>query len=88
MQQNAVAFGKQLVDKEVALDRKFVNGSIDSTSLEALVSDIATVEAKIRTAHLMAHLEQEALLSDEQVRLYDTLRGYNSTDGQEHRHEE
>ena len=77
MQENAVAFGKQLVEKEAELDRKFADGSIDATSLDALVSDIAMREAKVRFAHLSAHLEQTALLSEKQIQLYDNFRGYN-----------
>lgn len=88
MHTEAVALGKQLVEKEAELDRRFADGSIDATSLGELVTDIAMFEAKIRTAHLSAHLAQKAVLNDEQVRLYDTLRGYSVTDGQEHRHEQ
>lgn len=88
MQTVAVALGKQLVEKEAELDRKLANRTIDEITLGALVTDIAMIESKFRTVHLRAHLEQKALLSDEQVRLYDTLRGYIVTDGQDHRHGE
>jgi hypothetical protein len=82
----AIDLGTQLVKKEAELDQRFAGGSIDATSLGALVTDIATLEAKIRIAHLSAHLEQKALLSNEQVTLYDKLRGYDTTHGKEHSH--
>jgi Spy/CpxP family protein refolding chaperone len=86
MHAQAVELGKQLVDKEQALDRQFANGSIDAVSLHALVSDIGVLQANIRYAHLVAHLEQKALLTTHQVQLYDQLRGYGAAHGQGHRH--
>ncbi len=76
MQNQAVALGKQLVEKEKELDRKFAAGQIDRESLDLLVSDIGALQAEIRYVHLQAHLEQKKLLSREQVDLYDQLRGY------------
>jgi Spy/CpxP family protein refolding chaperone len=86
MQAQAVALGKQLVEKEKELDRQFANGSMDAVSLHALSSDIGVLQAKIRYAHLVAHLEQKALLTKHQVQLYDQLRGYGAAHGQGHRH--
>ena len=82
----AVALGKQLVEKEQALDRQFANGSMDAVSLQALLSEIGVLQANIRYAHLVAHLEQKALLTTQQVQLYDQLRGYRAAHGQGHRH--
>jgi Spy/CpxP family protein refolding chaperone len=86
MKAQAVALGKQLVEKEQELDRQFANGSIDAVSLYALVSDIGVLQAKIRYAHLVAHLKQKALLTQHQVQLYDQLRGYGAAHGKGHRH--
>jgi Spy/CpxP family protein refolding chaperone len=85
MKAQAVALGKQLVEKEQELDREFANGSIHAVSLQALLSDIGGLQAKIRYAHLVAHLEQKALLTQHQVQLYDQLRGYGAAHGQGHR---
>jgi Spy/CpxP family protein refolding chaperone len=86
MQAQAVALGRQLVAKEEALDRQFANGSMDAVSLQALVSDIGVLQATIRYAHLVAHLEQKALLTQHQVQLYDQLRGYGAAHSHGHRH--
>ena len=86
MQAQAVALGKQLVEKEKELDRQFANGSMDAVSLHALSSDIGVLQAKIRYAHLVAHLEQKALLTKHQVQLYDQLRGYGAAHGNGHSH--
>jgi Spy/CpxP family protein refolding chaperone len=86
MQAQAVALGRQLVDKEQALDRQFANGSIDAVSLQALLSDIGGLQAAIRYTHLAAHLEQKALLTTHQVQLYDQLRGYGAAHDKGHGH--
>jgi Spy/CpxP family protein refolding chaperone len=86
MKAQAVALGKQLVEKEQELDRQFAHGSIDAVSLQALLSAIGVLQAKIRYAHLVAHLEQKALLTQHQVQLYDQLRGYGAAHGKGHRH--
>ena len=88
MKTQAITLGQQLVEKERALDRQFVNESIEPGSLEALLSDIGALQAKIRYVHLSAHLEQKALLSHHQIRLYDQLRGYGAahSDGHNHSH--
>jgi Spy/CpxP family protein refolding chaperone len=84
MQAQAVAFGKQLVEQEQALDRQFATGSMDAVSLQALVSDIGVLQATIRYTHLAAHLEQKAVLTEHQVQLYDQLRGYGAAHGKGH----
>ena len=84
MQAQAVALGKQLVEKEQALDRQFANGSMDAVSLQALVSDIGVLQANIRYAHLLAHLEQKTVLTEHQVQVYDQLRGYGAAYGKGH----
>jgi Spy/CpxP family protein refolding chaperone len=87
MQAQAMGFGSQLVQRETELERLFADGSIDSGSLDKLVTDIARLEGRIRFVHLSAHLEQRASLSAQQAMLYDRLRGYNRVDGNEHNHE-
>ena len=86
METQASALGKQLVEKERELDRQFVSGSINATSLKALLSEIGVLQAKIRYVHLSAHLEQKLLLSQQQVQLYDRLRGYGTSSGGGHNH--
>jgi Spy/CpxP family protein refolding chaperone len=85
MQAQAVALGKQIVEREQALDRAFADGAIEADSLESMVSDLGTLQARIRYTHLVAHLEQRAVLTGHQVQLYDRLRGYGA--GQVHQHD-
>lgn len=71
--------GAELVAAERELDRRFADRSIDATLLAELTARIGTLEARLRAAHLSAHLEQTALLDPAQVQRYIALRGY--TDG-------
>ena len=88
MKAQAVALGKQLVEKERELDQLFANDSIDANSLKTRLADIAVLQGEIRFAHLRAHLEQKALLTKHQIRLYDQLRGYRTfhNGGHDHSH--
>lgn len=77
MHRQATALGETLIAREAALDQAFVDGTIDPASLERLVTEIASLEGRIRYTHLVTHLQQRQILSDEQVRHYDRLRGYH-----------
>ena len=87
MRARAIALGKQLLEKEQVLDRKFAAGEIDPETLNELVSDAAVIEAKIRYLHLHAHLQQKVLLSEHQVEMYNRLRGYTAVEGRQHHHQ-
>jgi hypothetical protein len=76
MKFNAVSLGKQLVDKEHLLDSHFAEGTISDTELDQLVTDISIIQGKLRAAHLRAHLAQRIVLTRDQIRHYDALRGY------------
>ncbi|MGE0454410.1 MAG: Spy/CpxP family protein refolding chaperone [Vicinamibacteria bacterium] len=76
MQREARALGASLVDEEAALDAAFASGSITSADLDARLARISELQSRIRGAHLRAHLETRGVLGDEQVRHYDSLRGY------------
>ena len=86
MRLEAVRLGEQLVEKERELDQEFARGSIRTTALESLVSEIGELQARIRYVHLNAHLQQKALLTEHQVQRYVVLRGYGADDGGEHVH--
>jgi Cu/Ag efflux protein CusF len=71
--------GKQLVQKEVVLDKEFLSRQIQADSLVRLTKEIGLLQAEIRAEHLMTHLKQTALLSSSQISQYNALRGYAKT---------
>jgi Spy/CpxP family protein refolding chaperone len=78
MRTEAVRLGTHLLEKERQLDTLFAAGTITEAQVEQLVTEIATMQGQLRIVHLRAHLAQRTLLTPEQVRRYDTLRGYNT----------
>lgn len=85
MREKAAALGRQLVDRGRALDRVFAEGPVDAATAEALVTEVGRIEARIRHAHLSAHLEQMEVLTERQLDEYDRLRGYGRGSSGQHR---
>ena len=72
----AAPLGRQLVDREAALDRAFADRSVTPEALAALTAEIAALDGALRAVHLRAHLTMRSALTPEQVQRYDALRGY------------
>jgi Spy/CpxP family protein refolding chaperone len=77
MQKKAMALGRELVDAERDLDRLFASKSADAESLSNALAHIGDLQAKVRGAHLEAHLAQARVLTPEQTARYVELRGYS-----------
>jgi Spy/CpxP family protein refolding chaperone len=72
----ARAIGRQLVESERELEALFRAGRLDEAALARAVRTAAALQGEYRLAHLETHRRMRALLSDEQVKRYDALRGY------------
>jgi Spy/CpxP family protein refolding chaperone len=79
MRQQAVALGEQIIQGEKQLEAAFASGSVDASSLERHLSNIASLQGKLRLAHLTAHLEMKRLLTAAQIAEYNRLRGYGTS---------
>jgi Spy/CpxP family protein refolding chaperone len=86
MQQRAIALGRELVDAEGALDRLFASRSASSEAVKVSLARIARLQGEIRQAHLVAHIEQAAVLTPEQITTYARLRGYDVAPVHDGRH--
>lgn len=82
MTEKAILLGEELIEAEAALERAFRDGILDPARLSTLVSHAARVEAGLRTAHLVAHLEMAEILTPAQIDRYDALRGYGGGEGE------
>jgi len=72
----AKKLGRLIVEKEKELDGLFARGKIDEGGLRTLVREITRLQEELRIAHLRRHLEMKRILTPEQVKRYDELRGY------------
>lgn len=80
MDSKAKELGQQLVASERELDFLFTSHKISDELLASHLAHIGQIQSSIRQAHLEAHLAQLNLLTPEQVKKYNELRGYaNST---------
>ncbi len=75
MKTKAVAVGQELIALELALDETFAAGDVQAEGLLAALDQIANVERDLRYIHLSAHLSTPTVLTADQVRRYDALRG-------------
>ena len=76
MREAAVRLGREIVARERRLDSMFAKGHITVGQLRAQTAEIAQLQGSLRAAHLAAHVEMRRLLSPQQVKKYDELRGY------------
>jgi Spy/CpxP family protein refolding chaperone len=76
MRAETTRLGEALVELERTLDRRFVHRHIDPEVIRDLTGRIGALQGEIRAVHLIAHLEVDPLLTDEQQARYQALRGY------------
>jgi len=84
MHKEATRLGALIVEKEKQMDHLFASRQIDPGSLKEITAEIAKLLGELRYVHLRAHLEMRQVLTEEQVRKYDQLRGYK--DGEHKKH--
>ncbi len=73
MRENTVSLGIQLVNYEKELDSLFSTGQVAASELDSLLLKIGETRAKLRGAHLHAHLEMKKILNHHQIMMYDNL---------------
>jgi Spy/CpxP family protein refolding chaperone len=76
---DAKALGLKRVAAERRLDELFKSGKADEASLAESVRTAASLEGEYRLSHLETHRRLRPLLTEEQIRRYDELRGYAGT---------
>jgi Spy/CpxP family protein refolding chaperone len=91
MVSKASSLGRELIEEERKLDQLFANKTVNPDSLNNALNRIGSLQAKVRGAHLEAHLAQVAILTPEQNVRYTKLRGYGSSEthgshGGQHKH--
>jgi Spy/CpxP family protein refolding chaperone len=82
----ARALGAEVVAAERELDHLFRGGKVDEAVLARVARTAAAVEGEYRLSHLETHRRMRGLLTADQVKRYDELRGYGSGKAQHHKH--
>ncbi len=82
----AIEKGKEILESEAVLARRFRHRHIDEAAVSDLTAEIAGLRGELRAIHLLAHLETTAVLTPEQIADYQTLRGYHQGTGGDHSH--
>jgi hypothetical protein len=77
MEAEAKAAGASLVEAEGAVEMLFRHRMATPERLAESLARVGALQAKVREAHLTAHIEQVQVLSSEQIALYNRLRGYS-----------
>jgi Spy/CpxP family protein refolding chaperone len=72
----ARALGTRLVAAEQALEQLFRSGQVPDAELARAVTEAARLQGEYRLSHLETHRRMRALLTDDQVKRYDGLRGH------------
>lgn len=69
--------GAKLVAAEDVVEQLFRGGQVDRGALEQAVAAAARLQGEYRLSHLETHRRMRALLTEEQVKRYDVLRGHH-----------
>ncbi|HKZ05325.1 MAG TPA: Spy/CpxP family protein refolding chaperone [Methylomirabilota bacterium] len=76
MRAEAVRLGEGIVAQERELDARFAAGAISAAEVGRRTAALGSLLGRLRATHLRAHLAQRDILTAEQRRQYDALRGY------------
>ncbi|RLM48558.1 hypothetical protein, partial [Halorubrum sp. Atlit-28R] len=79
MAQNAMRIGKLIVDKEAELESLYAQQKATEENTARLVKELAHLQADFRLVHLNAHLAMRRILSNQEIEMYQQVRGYGST---------
>jgi hypothetical protein len=78
MRAAAIGAGERYVEVEGRLEMAFRSRAVTKESLRAILHEIEQSRAALRYIHLSAHLRTPAILTEEQIRRYNKLRGYHA----------
>ena len=75
----AKSIGAAIIAIEQDMDEAFANKTITQENLKLMLDKSADLYGQLRFVHLSAHLDAVQMLTIEQVQMYKTMRGYDSS---------
>ena len=76
VKREARRLGRLLLRAERRMEAAFQAGTVEPAEVDAWTAWTGQLRGRLRAVHLKAHVRQRALLSEDQIALYDELRGY------------
>lgn len=76
MRTSAIREGERFIALEQALEEQFRGRSVTHRSLQEALAEVEHSRQALRYIHLAAHLDTPPLMTPEQTRRYNQLRGY------------
>jgi len=80
MKAQAMAQGEKLIALEQKLEHLFKSRTITDATLRTSLAAIADARRELRYTHLATHLKTPEILSEQQIKKYNELRGYGASD--------
>ncbi|MBW2205899.1 MAG: hypothetical protein JRG79_03245 [Deltaproteobacteria bacterium] len=80
MNKEAIVAGNKLIEYEKVLNNRFAERKINEIVLDELLTKISETYKSLRYTHLSAHLKTPSILTEDQIKKYNKLRGYASDD--------
>ncbi len=80
MKSQAIEQGEKLIALEKELEMHFQNRTITDEILRTSLDSIAETRKELRYIHLATHLRTPEILTDNQIKKYNALRGYSNSD--------
>ena len=78
MQQAAMAVGEEIINAERHLAGAFRAGNATKDQIDRITGHLAEMRGRLRSIHLVAHIETTEALTSEQVSAYGRIRGYHA----------
>ncbi len=76
MSASAKRLGADIVQAEAELDAAFRQKTVDEAFIQNQTARIGTLNGALRSAHLVAHLKTQQVLTPSQIAAYGVARGY------------
>ena len=76
MKKAAIPVGERLIAAEEAIEKAFASGRVDEPSLRRLLVAAEAARTELRFIHLSQHYKTTPILTMDQVKAYNVLRGY------------
>lgn len=76
MRSKAKEIGAKIIAIEKQMDDSFANKTMSANELEHMLDKSASYYSQLRYVHLSAHIETANVLKEDQINMYNNLRGY------------